>query len=215
MDGLRPMEDSLNRVLSRNADCDAAAADKGQETAWISACQQGETVAFNRLVLKWEKPIYNLTLRMLQDRDEAAEATQEVFCSAFRNIGRFRKDARFSTWLYRIAVNQCITRLRKRPPGVHLSLDDQRPDAPLKGWTPAADSHEGEFMLQEQRKRVRLALENLPDEQRAIVELKFYQDLTFEEIAAVLEAPLSTIKSRLYSGLALLKSRLGETSQVA
>jgi len=208
------MEESLNRVLSSNRDGDAAA-ERCQETAWIAACQQGDTVAFNRLVLKWEKPIYNLSLRMLQDRDEAAEAAQEVFCSAFRNIRRFRKDAKFSTWLYRIAVNQCITRLRKRPPGVHLSMDDEGPDAPLKGWTPTTDSHETEMMLQEQRKRVRLALENLPEEQRAIVELKFYQDLTFEEIAAVVEAPLSTIKSRLYAGLAVLKTRLGGTSQVA
>jgi RNA polymerase sigma-70 factor, ECF subfamily len=209
------MEDSLNRVLSRDRDCDAETADRGQETAWIGACQRGDSVAFNRLVLKWEKPIYNLTLRMLQDRDEAADATQEVFCSAFKNILRFRKDAKFSTWLYRIAVNQCITRLRKRPPGVHLSMDDQGPDAPLKGWTPTAESHEDEVMLKEQRKQVRLALDALPEEQRAIVELKFYQDLTFEEIAAVAEAPLSTVKSRLYAGLALLKSRLGETSQVA
>jgi len=208
------MEESLNRVLSSNRDGDAAA-ERCQETAWIAACQQGDTVAFNRLVLKWEKPIYNLSLRMLQDRDEAAEAAQEVFCAAFRNIRRFRKDAKFSTWLYRIAVNQCITRLRKRPPGVHLSMDDEGPDAPLKGWTPTTDSHETEMMLQEQRKRVRLALENLPEEQRAIVELKFYQDLTFEEIAAVVEAPLSTIKSRLYAGLAVLKTRLGGTSQVA
>jgi RNA polymerase sigma-70 factor (ECF subfamily) len=215
LDGFWPMEESMNRVLSRNRDCDAPAVEKGQEMAWITACQQGDSVAFNRLVLKWEKPIYNLTLRMLQDRDEAAEAAQEVFCSAFKNIRRFRRDAKFSTWLYRIAVNQCITRLRKRPPGVHLSLDDQGPDAPLKGWTPTTDSHEEALMLLEQRRRVRLALDNLPEEQRAIVELKFYQDLTFEEIADVVQVPLSTIKSRLYAGLAVLKSRLGDASQLA
>ncbi len=206
------MEESLNRVLSKNHTTDAGASEGGREAAWIIACQKGDSVAFNRLVLKWEKPIYNLTFRMLLDRDEAAEAAQEVFYSAFRNIRRFRRDAKFSTWLYRIAVNHCITRLRKRPPGVHISMDDPGPDAPLKGWAPAAESHEGEVMMNEQRQRVRRALENLPEEQRAVVELKFFQDLTFEEIADAAQVPLSTIKSRLYSGLAILKSRLGGVS---
>ena len=86
------------------------------------ASQRGDAVSFNRLVLKWERPIYNLSLRMLRDADEAAEATQEVFLLAFKGIRRFRLDAQFSTWLYRIAANHCTSRLRKRPPGVHLSL---------------------------------------------------------------------------------------------
>ncbi len=201
----------MNQVLSNSQTTNTGAPDWTQEGAWILACQRGDTVAFNRLVLKWEKPMYNLTLRMLQDREEAAEATQEVFCSAFRNIGSFRKDAKFSTWLYRIAVNHCISRLRRRPPGAHLSLDDQSSDSPLKGWEPMAESHEEGIMLEEQRRRVRLALGSLTEDQRAVLELKFFQDLTFEEISAVIQAPLSTIKSRLYAGLAVLKSRLGKT----
>ncbi len=205
----------MNRVLSSSQTANAGAPDRTQDGAWILACQHGDTVAFNRLVLKWEKPIYNLTLRMLQDREEAAEAAQEVFCLAFKSIRGFRKDAKFSTWLYRIAVNHCITRLRKRPPGAHLSLDDQSPDAPLKGWEPTIESHEEQFMLEEQRRRVRLALGSLAEDQRAVLELKFFQDLTFEEIAAIVQAPLSTVKSRLYTGLAILKSRLGSVSSNA
>ena len=173
------------------------------------ASQRGDAMAFNRLVLRWEKPIYNLSLRMLQDRDEAAESTQEAFCSAYRNIRRFRLDSRFSTWIFRIAVNQCITRLRRRPPGIHLSMDDQGPDSPLKGWSPAQESHEREMLLEEDKRRVRQAMEKLPPDQRAVVELKFYQELTFDDISQVLEAPLSTIKSRFYSGLEMLKLRLG------
>ena len=73
------------------------APDTDREVAWIAASQHGDAVAFNRLVLKWEKPIYNLALRMLQDSEEAAESAQESFLSAFRNIRRFRSDARFST----------------------------------------------------------------------------------------------------------------------
>lgn len=203
------MEESLNQLLHQNQTLDTGGSDRVQEAAWVSASQGGDALAFNRLVLRWEKPIFNLSLRMLQDREEAAEATQEVFCSAFRNIRRFRRDAKFSTWIFRIAVNHCITRLRRRPPGIHLSMDDQRPGSPLKGWSPSLDSHEKEVLREEDRRRVRQAMEKLPADHRAVVELKFYQELTFEDISEVIEAPLSTIKSRFYAGLEMLKLRLG------
>jgi RNA polymerase sigma-70 factor (ECF subfamily) len=143
---------------------------------------------------------------MLQDPEEAAEASQEVFLLAYRGLRRFKEDARFSTWLYRIAVNHCISRIRKRPPGIHYSLDD---DGPHRERLPALESHEQNAVLADTQARVRRALEYLPAEQRAVVELKFFQELTFEEIAEVTQAPLSTVKSRLYSGLETLKVRLG------
>jgi RNA polymerase sigma-70 factor (ECF subfamily) len=205
------MEESLNPVLPKDLGADGNSSDQMQETAWVAASQGGDTVAFNRLVLKWEKSIYNLALRMLQQPEEAAEAAQEIFISAFKSIRRFRRDSRFSTWLYRIAVNHCITRLRRRPPGVHYSLDDSRPDAWVSAL-PARESHEGELLREESRGRVRQALEYLSADQKAVVELKFFQELTFEQIADVVQAPLSTIKSRLYAGLETLKIRLGETS---
>jgi len=177
-----------------------------QERAWIEAAREGDGMAFNRLVLRWERPIYNLGLRMLQDPQEAEEVAQEVFWAAYRNIRRFRLDARFSTWIYRIAVNQCVTRLRKRPPGVHFSLDD--PDHSMGALAPAVESHEGELLEEEARRSVRKALSSLPADQRAVVELKYYQELTFEEIADVLEVPVSTVKSRFYPALDLLKGKL-------
>jgi len=190
-------------------------ATEGQESAWVTASRQGDSLAFNRLVLKWEKSIYNLTLRMLRDPDEAAEAAQEVFMSAYRNIKRFRHDARFSTWLYRIAVNHCISRLRKRPPGVHYSLDDHAPDEPERYSLPVGKSHEEELLREETQNRVRSALLGLAPEQRAVVELKFFQELTFEEISQIMQAPLSTVKSRLYSGLDTLKVKLAGVSPEA
>jgi RNA polymerase sigma-70 factor (ECF subfamily) len=186
----------------------AAGADADEEIALVEASKRGEAVAFNRLVLRWEKPIYNLSLRMLADPEEAADATQEVFLSAYRNIGRFRRDARFSTWLYRIAVNRCVTRMRRRPPGVHFSLD-RDPGGPVGSAALQRESHEQALLDSEARSRVRRALEHLPSEQRSVVELKFFEERTFDEIARIVEAPLSTVKSRLYAGLELLKSRLG------
>ena len=185
-----------------------ASPDHVQETAWVAASQGGDTLAFNRLVLKWERTVYNVALRMLQDRDEAAEATQEVFLAAFRNIRRFRQDSKFSTWIYRIAVNHCVSRARRRPQGTHFSLDSDE-----QGARPAelsiTGTQDGELLRAENRSRVRTALAFLPPDQRAVIELKFFQELTFEDIAAILQVPLSTIKSRLYAGLEILKVRLG------
>lgn len=202
----------LNQALPQRQTVNAATLDGSQEAGWVAASQAGDTLAFNRLVLKWEKAIFNLALRMLQDPDEAAEAAQEVFLSAFTNIRRFRMDARFSTWLYRIAVNHCITRMRKKPPGIHLSLDDNKDEMPLANRLASPGSHEQDLLRDESRRRVRRAMQALPAEQKAVVELKFFQDLTFEEISTICEAPLSTIKSRLYSGLESLKLRLGDLS---
>jgi RNA polymerase sigma-70 factor (ECF subfamily) len=205
------MEESLGTMISRGL-AETELEETVHEANWVKASQMGDSLAFNRLVLRWEKAIFNLALRMLQDQEEAAEATQEVFLAAFKNIRRFRLDAKFSTWLYRIAVNHCISRLRRRPPGVHYSLDDETHDMPLAGKLPSQDSHERDFLKQESQMRVRQALAYLPVEMRAVVELKFFQELTFEQIAAVISTPLSTVKSRLYSGLELLKVRLGDLS---
>jgi RNA polymerase sigma-70 factor (ECF subfamily) len=187
----------------------AIPSDQEQERAWISSSQQGDTRAFNRLVLKWEKKVYNVTLRMLRDREEAAEATQEVFLMAFRNIRRFRLDARFSTWIYRIAMNHCLTRLKQRPPGMYFSLDDARDSEKPVEHLQVAGSQVRELLERERQKQILAALSHLPADQQAVIELKFFQERTFEEIAVILETPLSTIKSRLYSGLEMLKIRLG------
>ena len=98
------MEEILDSALPRKRSIGVRKVETSQEAAWVKASQQGDVIAFNRLVLIWEKSIYNLALRMLQDPDEAAESTQEVFLNAFKNIRRFRLEAQFSTWLYRIAA---------------------------------------------------------------------------------------------------------------
>ncbi len=187
----------------------AAPSEKEQETLWIAASQRGDARAFNRLVLKWEKTIFNVAFRMLKNREEAAEATQEVFLLAFKSIRRFRLDAKFSTWIYRIVLNHCLTRLKQRPPGTHISIEDQSQYLSPPPQMRVEETRVGELMRIEQRNRLLAALLHLPPDHQAIIELKFFQELTFEEIAATLEIPLSTIKSRLYSGLDMLKIRLG------
>jgi RNA polymerase sigma-70 factor, ECF subfamily len=203
------MSDYASSAISQTTDS-LASAEQAQEDTWISASQLGDALSFNRLVLKWEKTVYNVALRMLQDRDDAAEATQEVFMLAFKSIRRFRRNAKFSTWLYRIAINRCITRANQRPQGLHLSIDENGTALASIEQLTVAESQAGDLLRSEQQHRVLNALCHLQTEQKAVIELKFFQELTFEEIAEVLDVPVSTIKSRLYSGLEILKSRLGD-----
>lgn len=181
-----------------------------QEDSLVKASQNGDMLAFNRLVLKWEKTVFNIALRMLKEREEAAEATQEIFLRAYRNIDRFRRTSRFSSWIYRIALNHCISRIRQRPPGIHLSLDEPNSAANPPKQLRVTENQLDQLMRFEQRDRVLRALEYLSPEQRAVVELKFFQGMIFEDIAGVLEIPLSTVKSRLYAGLEILKVHLAE-----
>lgn len=180
-----------------------------EQLEWVLASQNGDTVSFNRLVLKWQQKIYNLCLRMIGNPEDASEATQETFLAAFRSIGRFRLDSMFSTWLYRIASNQCLTRLRKLSRHGHESIDDS-PDGATSLVERLTSHHDQEQDLyrNEREARVRVALGALPHQQRLTVELKFFQELTFEEIASITKLPLSTVKSRYYAGLQGLKLRL-------
>ena len=106
------MGGELNSVFGRNQSS-SPPTDHVQEMGWLRDSRRGDTLAFNRLVLKWERTVYNVAYRMLQDRDDAAEASQEIFFAAYRNIRRFRMDSKFSTWLYRIAYNTFLNHQRR------------------------------------------------------------------------------------------------------
>ena len=210
-----PVEDILFSAISKQALDNAELLGERQELDWINASRKGDVASFNKLVLKWEKPIYNLCLRMLREPDEAAESAQEVFLSAFKNISRFRRDSQFSTWLYRIAVNHCISRLRKRPAGVSVSLDRSDEGVEVRRSLLSTRSQEDDFLREESDREIRLALELLTPEQKIIIELKFFHDQTFDQIASILEIPLSTIKSRMYQALDTLKLQLGREKRRA
>ena len=166
----------------------------------------GEPDAFNVLVRRWERQIYGLTLRMLGRDEEAKDATQETFLSAYRNLSKFRGDAKFSSWIYRIALNVCNTKLRSRS-RFTISLDEQRE---VSGFELAADTEDlGSGIQQEQITRhVRRALQGLPSEMRQVIIMKEYEGLKFSEIADVLGIPISTVKTRMYAGLSELRKRL-------
>ncbi len=160
----------------------------------IERVLDGDADAFNLLIRQWERPIYNFILRMIGDRDDAMDLSQDCFMKAFRELRTLKDRDRFSSWLYRIAHNACLSQIRKNHGKTRVELD------PEAGATHAP---------LENRLAVEKALGQLPPDQREAVILKVFQSLKFEEIAAIQGAPVSTVKSRLYMGFEKLRSILG------
>jgi RNA polymerase sigma factor (sigma-70 family) len=181
-----------------------------EERRLVEVAQRGDAESFNALVRLYEGRVYNLCYRMLGDPDSAADAAQDAFLSAFRNLRSFRGGS-FRSWMLRIATNTCydILRARKRRPTVSLDLDsdDEDTSSPLQ----IADSAEtpDDFALRrELAAAIQHGLTALPEEQRIIVILSDIQGLAYEEIAQITDTNLGTVKSRLSRGRARLREVL-------
>ena len=169
----------------------------------------GETDAFSALVRRWERQIYGLSLRMLGRDEDAREVCQETFLAAFRNLNKFRGDAKFSSWIYRIALNACHSRLRKQGTMPAQSLDQETEDGRKFELPDLLSENTAERLQYDERARmVRKALQALPAEMRQVIIMKEYHEMTFAEIAEVMQTPVSTVKSRLYTGLQQMRARL-------
>lgn len=170
----------------------------------VRRIQHGESDAFEVLVRRHEKTIFNLVYRMLGDYEDAAEVSQEVFLSAYRAIGQFRGDANFSTWLYRIALNHATTRRRS------LNSRQHRTTA-IEDMELIRDSQLGPAEIlekKEMQERVQLALNKLEPEDATVILLRDLQDVPYDEVAQMLEIPVGTVKSRLHRARQALKSLL-------
>ncbi len=187
-----------------------------EEARMIAACREGDAAAFNLLVWRWEKPLYNFIYKYVGDATLAEDLVQDTFMRVLKSIARYTHQGSFSTWLYRIAVNLCKDHLkRKRLPMV--SLQDAYANA--AGETVyvqdrVADNGartDAELLTAEREETVRRLLSALPEEQRIVILLKEYQELTFREIADVLDVPEGTVKSRLYHALRSMRESLERT----
>ena len=145
---------------------------------------------------------------MLGREEDARDATQETFMAAFRNLRGFRGDAKVSSWLHRIAINQCITRQRRVKVRNEAALDDETDKDAASFATPLEGSRSRVVEGLERTVAVRRAVNSLPLELRQVIVMKEFEDLTFREIADALGLPLSTVKSRLYTALRQLQMRL-------
>ncbi len=181
----------------------------GTDELIVQRALGGDAEAFGELVRRWERRIVALTYGLLGREEDARDATQETFLAAFRNLRGFRGEAKVSSWLHRIAVNQCLTRRRRAKVRNESALEEDGDNtggfaAPIE-YSPA-NVVEG----RQRTAAVRRALNSLPIELRQVVVMKEFEELTFREIAEALDLPLSTVKSRMYTGLKQLQMRLGK-----
>lgn len=168
----------------------------------------GDAEAFSEIVRRWERRIFALAYGILGREEDARDATQETFLAAFRSLRGFRGEAKVSSWLHRIAVNQCITRQRRAKVRNEAALDDEQEKDAAKFSTPVSFSPANTIESRQITEAVRCAVNSLPIELRQIVVMKEFEELTFREIADTLDLPLSTVKSRLYTAMKQLQMRL-------
>lgn len=174
----------------------------------VARARDGDRPAFARLVDRHSVSVFNLTLRIVGNREDAEEAAQDVFVRAYRNLDRFRGDARFSTWLYRIAVNVSLSsarRSRRDLSTTSLSESEDGEDAlPVQVPDPAANPAE-RFEQAEFREQVRNMVAALPPMYSAVISMYHIQSLSYDEIADALELPIGTVKARLFRARAALR----------
>jgi RNA polymerase sigma-70 factor (ECF subfamily) len=162
----------------------------------IAKARRGHVDAYNALVSRWEKRVFNYLLRLVGHREDALDLSQDVFLKAYQNLRKLEEPAKFPGWLFRIAHNEAYSLLRKNRPEGELAIE------------PRAGEASSRMFPVELSIAVQSALSRLSDDHREAVLLKVYQGFKFEEMAEILDCPVSTVKSRLYTALDLLKQTL-------
>lgn len=156
----------------------------------VEQCLEGDTRAFAVLVDRYKKPLYNVALKMLKDPDDAEDATQCVFIRAYEKLGSYRPEFKFFSWIYRMAVNESLNRVRAERN--HVPLDESaRADADSDA--------SAAIQVAELEDRVSEALMYLKPEDRALILLRHFEDLPYRDLGYIFEIPLQTVKSRLFT----------------
>jgi RNA polymerase sigma-70 factor (ECF subfamily) len=163
----------------------------------VARCLAGDTEAFRPLVERYQRLLYGVAVRMLNDREDAVDAAQSAFGRAFERLASFDRRHKFFSWLYRILVNECLNVRRAR-----------RDREPLNPDIMGAADPGMDLQRAEMRKRVRAAVAALPKASREVVVLRHYAEMSYQEIAEVLNLPEKTVKSRLYSARQQLGQQL-------
>lgn len=172
----------------------------------------GDTDSFNQLIVRWERPIYALAYRHIGREEDARDVCQEAFLRAFRALPGFKGQAKFSSWLYRITLNLCRDWMRRERRAPFVSTPEGVDIADLAtSESSRVESIEDALTRKDLGQLVARAMQRLPEEQRSAILLKEYHGLTFQEIADLQGCPLSTVKTRLYQGLTVLRRELGRT----
>jgi RNA polymerase sigma-70 factor, ECF subfamily len=196
------------RIWAVRVDPDWKVTVVGDDHELARAAGAGDREAFDRLVERHQRAIYQLCYRFVGRHDQAGDLAQDVFVRAWRGLGAFKAEAAFSTWLYRIGVNVCLNRVAGKAP----RLADMTPlDAAGPVESPAVDPVD-EMERRRRAAAVRMAIAKLPAKQRATLVLRVYHELTHERIAEILGNSVGASKANLFHALANLKKLLGDAS---
>ncbi|PZN07696.1 MAG: RNA polymerase subunit sigma-24 [Bacillota bacterium] len=188
---------------------DPAGDDTSRDEVLVERGRAGDVDAFTALVERYQVPVYNLCLRLVGQPADAADVAQEVFLRVYSHLDRFRGDARFRTWLYRVAVNTCRDELRRRRrrPAPAAASSTGHPPAGAAGDGGSGDPARA-VLAREAQAEIQAALGRLPEPFRAAVVLRDVHGLSYEEVAAVLGVATGTAKSRVHRGRVLLRDML-------
>lgn len=175
--------------------------------------KNGDRGAFAQLVDLYKDKIYHLAYRMTGNAQDAEDVVQETFLRVYSNLEKYDDQQKFSTWIYRIATNLCIDRLRKRR--ATYSLDAEMNDGESNDWYSMLPSNEetpeNQLVLSETQTQIRESIDALPEKYKSIVILRYLQDLSLQEISDILKMPITTIKTRLHRGREYLRKKLDHT----
>lgn len=164
------------------------------DAALVARCLRGDTEAFDELVRRHEKALYNGALRMVRNSEDARDIVQGVFVKAYEKLATYDPERKFFSWIYRMMINASLNWIEARRH--YQDLDTERPSADL--------SPEGEFVRGEETRHIEAALGRLKPEHRLVVVLKYFGELSYDELGYVLDLPEKTVKSRLYEARRLL-----------
>jgi RNA polymerase sigma-70 factor, ECF subfamily len=176
----------------------------------IKQVLKGDQSAYSEIVEMYKDQVFQICYRMLGNRHEAEDMAQEAFIRAYVNIQSFNQKKKFSTWLYRIATNLCIDRIRKKKPDYYLDAEVEGTDGltmysqiPHDGKLP-----EEEVVGLELQETIQREILNLPEKYRSVIVLKYIEELSLQEISEILDLPLGTVKTRIHRGREALRKQL-------
>jgi RNA polymerase sigma-70 factor (ECF subfamily) len=179
----------------------------------VARSMGGDVDSFNQLILRWERPIYALAYRTIGREEDARDICQETFLRAFRALPGFKGQAKFSSWLYRIALNLCRDWIRRQRRAPVMQMPEGADPADIAAERGPVESIEDLVARRELSSVVEDAMALLPAEQRTAIILKEFHGMTFQEIADLQGCPLSTVKTRLYQGLNMLRRHLDRSGR--
>ena len=183
-----------------------------EDARLISAALQGDEKAFEVLLKKYRNLVFTIMMKMVRKPQEAEDLTQEAFMKAFRSLSSFNNEFAFSTWLMKIATNNCIDFLRKRKLRTYsinepVQYKDEKIEMELPDHEPGPEKH---LLQSEQKRIIEEAIDQLPERYRYVILLRHKEEKSYEEIAEILDLPLGTVKAQIFRAREILNQKLKE-----